>query len=42
MIVVFTDLDVHQLPVVSGGCLEGIVRREHILQALRTRGELGM
>jgi Zn-dependent protease/CBS domain-containing protein len=34
--------NIHQLPVVSDGRLEGIVTREHILQALLTRSELDM
>jgi CBS-domain-containing membrane protein len=34
--------NVNQLPVVSDGRLEGIVSREHILQALVTRRELDM
>jgi Zn-dependent protease len=33
--------DVNQLPVVSGGRLEGIVSRAHVLQLLKTRAELG-
>ncbi len=32
--------DVNQLPVVSGGRLEGVVSRGHILQLLQSRGEL--
>ena len=32
--------NIHQLPVVSDGRIEGIVTREHILQALLTRKEL--
>lgn len=32
--------DVNQLPVVSGGRLEGIVSRAHVLQLLKTRAEL--
>ena len=34
--------NIHQLPVVSNGRLEGIVTRERILQALMTRTELEM
>jgi CBS domain-containing protein len=34
--------NIHQLPVVSNGRLEGVVTREHILQALVTRTELDM
>jgi CBS domain-containing protein len=34
--------NIHQLPVVSDGRLEGIVTREHILQAVVTRTELEM
>jgi CBS domain-containing protein len=30
---------VNQLPVVSGGRLEGIISLDHILQVLRARGE---
>jgi predicted transcriptional regulator len=32
--------NVHQLPVVANGQLEGIVSREHILQAIMIRREL--
>lgn len=32
--------DVHQVPVVSGGSLVGLLTRGHILQLLRTRSEL--
>ena len=32
--------DVNQLPVMSGGRVEGIVSRAHVLQVLRSRAEL--
>jgi CBS domain-containing protein len=34
--------DVHQLPVLDGGRLLGLVSRGTILRLLRTRPELGM
>jgi Zn-dependent protease len=36
-----TREDVHQLPVVTGGRLEGVISRGDVLRALRTREELG-
>lgn len=32
--------NVHQLPVMKGGRIEGIIDRRHILQAMRSRQEL--
>jgi CBS domain-containing protein len=34
--------DVHQLPVVKDGRLEGVISRGHILQLLQTRAQLNM
>jgi CBS domain-containing protein len=34
--------DLNQLPVVSGGRLEGMISRGHVLQLLQTRAELNM
>ena len=34
--------DVNQLPVITGGRVEGMLSRSHILQALQTRSELSM
>ena len=34
--------DVNQLPVITGGRMEGVLSRSHILQALQSRSELSM